>query len=49
MRRLFVASLFFVALLAAWQGMVWSGRWSPVLLPSPQAVGEYLTPTMDKG
>src|SRR3954468_2728620 len=42
MRRFFVASLFFVALLAAWQGMVWSGRWSPVLLPSPQAVGEYL-------
>ena len=37
-----MASLFFVALLAAWQGMVWSGRWSPVLLPSPQAVGEYL-------
>ena len=37
-----MASLFFVALLAAWQGMVWSGRWSPVLLPSPEAVGEYL-------
>ena len=42
MRRFFMASLFFVALLVAWQGMVWSGRWSPVLLPSPQAVGEYL-------
>src|SRR5215468_4051481 len=42
MRRFAVAALFFVALVAAWQGMVLSGRWSPVLLPSPGAVGEYL-------
>jgi NitT/TauT family transport system permease protein len=42
MRRYLVATLFFLALLAAWQGMVMSGRWSPVLLPSPAAVGEYL-------
>jgi hypothetical protein len=32
MRRYLVATLFFFALLAAWQGMVMSGRWSPVLL-----------------
>jgi NitT/TauT family transport system permease protein len=42
MRRFAVAALFFVALVAAWQGMVLSGRWSPVLLPSPGTVGEYL-------
>ena len=42
MRRFALAALFFVALVAAWQGMVLSGRWSPVLLPSPGAVGEYL-------
>jgi len=42
MRRFAVATLFFVALAAAWQAMVMSGRWSPVLLPSPELVGEYL-------
>ena len=42
MRRYLVATLFFLALLAAWQGMVMSGRWSPVLLPSPESVGAYL-------
>jgi len=42
MRRFILASLFFAALVAAWQGLVSSGRWSPVLLPSPAAVGEYL-------
>jgi NitT/TauT family transport system permease protein len=42
MRRYLIATLFFVALLAVWQGMVVSGRWSPVLLPSPSAVWDYL-------
>src|SRR5260221_4855942 len=42
MRRFAVATLFFLALLAAWQAMVWSGRWSLVLLPAPELVGEYL-------
>jgi NitT/TauT family transport system permease protein len=42
MRRTLVATLFFIILLAGWQAMVMSGRWSPVLLPSPGAVGEYL-------
>ena len=42
MRRALIASLFFVALVLAWQAMVASGRWSPVLLPSPVAVAEYI-------
>jgi len=42
MRRSVVATLFFVALLAAWQAMVISGRWSPVLLPEPASVAAYL-------
>ena len=42
MRRFFSSLLFFVVLLFAWHLMVGSGKWSPVLLPDPQAVGEYL-------
>lgn len=42
MRRALVASAFFVALALAWQAMVSTGRWSPVLLPSPLAVAEYI-------
>jgi NitT/TauT family transport system permease protein len=39
MRRLAVAAIFFSALAVLWQLMVASGRWSPVLLPSPLSVG----------
>jgi sulfonate transport system permease protein len=42
MRRLAVATLFFAALVVLWQLMVASGRWSPMLLPSPVSVAEYL-------
>ena len=42
MRRFVLATLFFAALVGAWQAMVLSGRWSPVLLPSPADVAEYL-------
>ncbi len=42
MRRAAVATLFFAALLAVWQAMITTGRWSPVLLPSPASVGRYL-------
>ena len=42
MRRLVVATAFFAALIAIWQLMVVSGRWSPMLLPSPLSVVEYL-------
>jgi ABC-type nitrate/sulfonate/bicarbonate transport system permease component len=42
MRRAAVASAFFVALLALWQAVVMSGRWSVVLLPAPSDVLIYL-------
>src|SRR3954471_20173562 len=42
MRRFILATLFFAALVGVWQAMVLSGRWSPVLLPSPADVAEYL-------
>jgi NitT/TauT family transport system permease protein len=49
MRRAVVATLFFAALLAGWQAMVWSGRWSPVLLPSPESVADYLWTSLEDG
>ena len=42
MRRLVVATAFFAALITIWQLMVMIGRWSPMLLPSPLSVAEYL-------
>lgn len=42
MRRLLLASLFFLVLIAIWHFLVRAGVYSPVLLPSPQSVGEYL-------
>jgi NitT/TauT family transport system permease protein len=42
MRRAIAAALLFAALAAVWQAAVWSGGWSPVLLPSPLSVVEYL-------
>src|SRR5205085_12551078 len=42
MRRFLLATLFFVALVALWHFLVKAGIYSPVLLQSPQSVGEYL-------
>jgi NitT/TauT family transport system permease protein len=42
MRRALVACLFFLALLGLWEALFRSGRWSPVLLPSPADVAKYL-------
>lgn len=42
MRRLVVATLFFATLTLIWQAAAASGRWSPVLLPTPWSVAEYL-------
>jgi NitT/TauT family transport system permease protein len=42
MKRAAVATLFFAALILIWQVATMSGRWSPVLLPPPLAVAEYL-------
>ena len=42
MRRFLLATLFFTVLVVGWHFLVKSGRYSPVILPSPQSVGEYL-------
>jgi NitT/TauT family transport system permease protein len=42
MRRFLLATLFFAVLVGAWQAMVLTGKYSPVLLPSPVDVGRYL-------
>lgn len=42
MRRALVVVLFFVGMIALWQLATMTGRWSPVLLPPPLAVAEYL-------
>jgi NitT/TauT family transport system permease protein len=42
MRRFLLATLFFLVLVAIWHFLVKAGVYSPVLLPSPQSVGEYL-------
>jgi len=42
MRRALFATLFFVVLVAIWHFLVRANVWSPVLLPSPASVGEYL-------
>lgn len=42
MRRTFVIILFFGVLVGIWQLATMSGRWSPVLLPPPIAIVDYL-------
>jgi len=42
MKRAFVIILFFGALVGLWQLATMSGRWSPVLLPPPLAIVDYL-------
>ncbi len=42
MRRSLLALLFFVGLVAIWAAMVRAKIWSPVLLPSPHNVMDYL-------
>jgi NitT/TauT family transport system permease protein len=42
MKRAVIAAAFFAALLALWHAAVATGRWSPVLLPPPAAVAEYV-------
>jgi sulfonate transport system permease protein len=49
MRRIAVATLFVAAIVALWQVMVASGRWSPMLLPSPLSVSDYLWSAMLDG
>src|SRR5436190_17839158 len=42
MRRVLLASLFFIILVTIWHFVVKAEIWSSVLLPSPQSVGQYL-------
>jgi NitT/TauT family transport system permease protein len=42
MRRTLLALLFFAVLIAIWVAIVSAKIWSPILLPSPTSVGEYL-------
>lgn len=49
MKRALVVVVFFGALVLAWQLATMTGRWSPVLLPSPGAVAEYLWGALQDG
>jgi NitT/TauT family transport system permease protein len=49
MKRLLIAVAFFTGLTVAWHAVVTTGRWSPVLIPSPQATGEYLWTALRDG
>jgi NitT/TauT family transport system permease protein len=49
MRRQLLAILFFVLLAAVWQALYWAEIWSPVLLPSPVSVAEYLWQSLRDG
>jgi NitT/TauT family transport system permease protein len=49
MRRTLLAILFFVALAAIWAEVVRAKIWSPVLLPSPASVWEYLVAAVRDG
>ena len=42
MRRSLRASAFFIGLVLIWQFAASSGKWSPVILPPPIQIGEYL-------
>ncbi len=49
MTRWLSASMFFIALLAAWHFAVQARWWSPLLLPSPLSVFEYLKTSIEDG
>jgi NitT/TauT family transport system permease protein len=48
-RRILVATIFFTALVGLWQVGTMVGGWSPVLLPPPQSVAEYLWGALNDG
>ena len=49
MKRGLLAILFFVALVAIWGALVQAKIWSPVLLPSPRSVAQYLISALSDG
>jgi NitT/TauT family transport system permease protein len=48
-RRVFTATLFFAALFLIWQAATMTHLWSPVLLPPPWSVAEYLYDALRDG
>ncbi len=49
LRRLVAATIFFALLVVAWEVIFRSGRYSPVLVPSPRQVGAYLVSAAQDG
>jgi len=48
-RRLLITAAFFAALIGLWKAGTVFGGWSPVLLPPPEAVAEYLWGALKDG
>ncbi|MCX6966919.1 MAG: ABC transporter permease [Verrucomicrobia bacterium] len=49
MKRLLSSSLFFIALLLGWHLLALTKRWSPILLPDPLSVWDYLKTALFDG
>ena len=49
MKRVLTAAVFFAVLIAAWEALARAGIWSPVLVPSPLSVAEYIVGAIRDG
>ncbi len=49
MKRLFGIAVFFIGLISVWQALYQARIWSPVLIPSPLTVGQYLISAAQDG
>ena len=49
MKRFLLALLFFAVLIALWEAAFCAKIWSPVLLPAPEQVAEYLKTSISDG
>ena len=49
MKRVAIAAAFFAALIALWEALVRAGVWSPVMVPSPLSVVEYIVGAIRDG
>src|SRR5207249_5334786 len=49
MKRILLAVLFFAVLIALWEWVFLAKIWSPVLVPAPQQVAEYLKTSVTDG
>jgi NitT/TauT family transport system permease protein len=48
-RRILIATTFFAALIGLWKVATVISGWSPVLLPPPESVAEYLWGALNDG